>query len=228
MDTYVLSFTIFDARGLVTLDGNPVDPYVEVRCCGKTWQSETMLERSTIVTWNQNHIWNDIRLYKEQFETAYVEISVYARNWFTRDDLIGSCSLQLASINNRKNHIYAKKWMVLRTEADPDPRGVIKITAFCLRPGDTPPSGEQQEGGAEAEGGEGEGEDETDLTKAVLGGVDTSSIGGKPHQVLVTIYRVEDLPVGEGLFDQSNPFLNVEFAGCTVQSQVAKNSSNFA
>ena len=29
-DTYVLSFTIFDARGLVTLDGNPVDPYVEV------------------------------------------------------------------------------------------------------------------------------------------------------------------------------------------------------
>ena len=42
----------------------------------------------------------------------YVEISVYARNWFTRDDLIGSCSLQLASVNNRKNHIYAKKWMV--------------------------------------------------------------------------------------------------------------------
>jgi hypothetical protein len=225
-ETYVLSFTIFDARGLVTLDGNPVDPYVEVRCCGKTWYSEQMEEKITIATWNQNHIWNDIRLYKEEFETAYVEISVYARNWFTRDDLIGSCSLQLASVNNRKNHIYAKKWMVLRTEADPDPKGMIKITAFCLRPGDTPPSGEQQEGGEE--GGGGEGEEDFDLTKAVLGELDTSSIGGKPHHVLVTIYRVEDLPVGEGLFDQNNPFLTVEFSGCIVQSQVAKNSTSFA
>ena len=105
METYVLSFSIWDARGLVTADGGQVDPYVEVTCCDKRWLSEIELGKQQIVTWNANHIWNDIKLYPEQFKTAFLEIKVYARNWFLRDDLIGSCSLQLHSINTRKNHV---------------------------------------------------------------------------------------------------------------------------
>ena len=43
METYVVSFAIWDARGLVTADGGQVDPYVEVTCCDKRWLSEIEL-----------------------------------------------------------------------------------------------------------------------------------------------------------------------------------------
>ena len=35
---------------------------------------------------------------------------------------------------------------MLRTGDDPEPKGMIRVTTFCLKPGDPPPSGEQQEG----------------------------------------------------------------------------------
>jgi hypothetical protein len=117
--------------------------------------------------------------------------------------------------------------MVLRTGDDPEPKGMIRITTFCLKPGDPPPSGEQQEGvgNEEQEGG---GEEQMDLAKAVLGELDTSAVDGRPQHVLVTIYRVEDLPAKESWFEANNPFVSVEFAGSVVQSQIARNSSSFA
>jgi len=223
METYVLGFNIFDARGLVTPDGGLCDPFVVVECCGKTYQTETKVGKATIVTWNENFIWSDIQLYREQFKSAYVTFSVYARNWFTRNTLIGRCYLQLENVRNRRNHLYAKKWLTLREDDESEPRGTIKLTVFCLSPGDPAPSADQQEAGDE-EGEEG-GEDYEDLSKAVLGGkVDGGA--GKPHHVLVTIHRVEDLPAQEGWFGGKggiNPFITVEFAGACISTSLAKN-----
>eukprot|EP00397_Hematodinium_sp_SG-2012_P002251 GEMP01002257.1.p1 GENE.GEMP01002257.1~~GEMP01002257.1.p1 ORF type:complete len:1429 (+),score=308.39 GEMP01002257.1:138-4424(+) len=222
METYVLGFTVFDARGLVTPSGGPCDPFCVVECCGKRYQTEIKVNRATIVTWNENFIWSDIELYREQFKSAYVTFSIYARNWFTRNDCIGRCSLQLENIRNRRNHLYAKKWLTLREDDESEPKGTVKLTVFCLRPGDPAPSADQQEADDD-EAEEGGGEDYEDLSKAVLGGKVEGS-GGKPHHVLVTIHRVEDLPASEGwLSNGVNPFVSVEFAGACIKTSLAKN-----
>ena len=68
MDTYVLGFTVHDARGLVTPDGNPCDPYVVVRCCGREWSTDIKENKKEIVTYNQSFTWPDLQLYPEQFQ----------------------------------------------------------------------------------------------------------------------------------------------------------------
>ena len=220
MDTYVLGFTIYDARGLVTTDNAPVDPYVVVRCCGKEFQTEIKEQRKEIVTWNTSCNWADIQLYEEQFESAYVEFSVYARNWFSANELIGSCQLQLSSIHKRKSHVYSKKWLTLRNEDNPDVMGRLKVTAFCLAPGNAAP-GEDEAAEEEGEGEEDE-EDYADLNRALLGPIDTSSIGGKAHHAMITVHRVEDLPKS-GQAGIYSPFVTVEFAGMRVNTTTARN-----
>ncbi|CAD7935780.1 unnamed protein product [Amoebophrya sp. A25] len=207
METYVVGFTIFDARGLVTPDGQPCDPFILVECCGEEYQTETKIGKQSIVTYNDNFIWTKIQLYPQQFRAASITFSLYARNWFTRNDLIGRASLQLDNVRNRRFHLYAKKWLTITRDNEPAATGAISATVFCLAPGDIAPSVDQQEGiedaGDENNAG---GDDYEDLSKAVLGGsIDQS--GGKPHHVFVTIHRVEDLAPG------SCPFVTAEFAG---------------
>ena len=90
-------------------------------------------------------------MYPEQFKAASISFSVYARNWFTRNDLIGRCTLQLANVRSRRNHLYCKKWLTLTVDNESEARGAINLTVFALAPGDTAPSADQQEG-AEEEG----------------------------------------------------------------------------
>ena len=77
METYVVGFTIFDARGLVTPDGNPCDPFVVVECCGNTYQTENKINKQAIVTFNENFIWSEIKMYPEQFKAASITFSMY-------------------------------------------------------------------------------------------------------------------------------------------------------
>ncbi|CAD7964088.1 unnamed protein product [Amoebophrya sp. A120] len=217
MQTYVVGFNIFDARALVTPDGQPCDPFVLVECCDNEYQTETKQGKQSIVTYNESFIWSSIQLYPQQFKAASITFSVYSRNFFTRNDLIGRATLQLDNVRNRRNHVYAKKWMTITKDNEPAASGALCATVFCLAPGDVAPSVDQQEGNDDAgeEGGGGEQDDYEDLSKAVLGGsIDQS--GGKPHHVMVTIHRVEDLAPG------SNPFVTAEFAGSLVTTSVAK------
>lgn len=152
METYVVGFTISDARGLVTADGEPCDPFVLVECCGRQYQTETKLNKQAIVSWNESFIWSDIRMYPEQFSAATLTFSIFARNWFSRNSLIGRATLQLANVNARRNHVYAKKWLTVTRENDPEAAGAMCLTVFSLKPGDTAPSVDQQEGNDEGEG----------------------------------------------------------------------------
>eukprot|EP00746_Dinoflagellata_sp_MGD_P003068 gnl/MRDRNA2_/MRDRNA2_105982_c0_seq1.p1 gnl/MRDRNA2_/MRDRNA2_105982_c0~~gnl/MRDRNA2_/MRDRNA2_105982_c0_seq1.p1 ORF type:complete len:1491 (+),score=316.30 gnl/MRDRNA2_/MRDRNA2_105982_c0_seq1:92-4564(+) len=218
MNTYVLGFTIFDARGLQTEDSLPCDPFVVVECCGKRYQTETKIQKSAIVTWNENFIWPDIQLYPKEFDTAYVEFTVYARNWFTRNSVIGKASLQLSTINRRRAHLFAKKWLSLKQDNDPDLKGMINLTVFCLKPKEKAPSADEQEGGGDDEA-EGDGaEDYEDLQKALLGGK-VAPPDGKAHHVMISIHRVDDLsPIG---MHYPNPFVTVEFCGNMVKTSKA-------
>ena len=143
MDTYVLGFTVHDARGLVTSDGNPVDPYVVVECCGQSFSTEIKENKKEIVTFNQSMTWPEITLYPEQFESAFVEFKIMARNWFYGNDVIGSCQLQLSSIQKRKFHAYQNKWLTLKQDDNPDSTGLLKVSVFCLAPGNAAPGADE-------------------------------------------------------------------------------------
>jgi len=114
MQNYVVGFQIFDARNLQTDDGQTCDPYVVVECCGKYYRTKTECEKTQYVSYQEKLIWPDIQLYPEEFESAYIEFSVYARRFIYRDPLIGKASLQLKSINARMGHVYAKRPLLLR------------------------------------------------------------------------------------------------------------------
>ena len=68
-----------EARNLTTQDGLPCDPFVVVECCGKRYQTDTKESKAMFVSWNEDNIWPDVELYPEEFESAYIEFSVYAR-----------------------------------------------------------------------------------------------------------------------------------------------------
>lgn len=218
MKKYVVGFTISDVRNLVTEDGGPCDPFVLVECCGRKWQSTTKEEKIGLVPWNESSIWPDITLHPEEFESAYIEFSVFARHWWTRNYLIGKASMQLESVNRRKGFVYAKKPVALRREGVTNSTGTLTVTVYCLKPGEAPPSDAQQQG-AEGPQGEEQPEDFEDLSKAVLGQVDGNQ--GKPYHVNINIYRVEDLAKINGSFP--SPFVTVEFAGACVQTEPASN-----
>jgi len=219
MQTYVLGFTIIGAKSLQTEDGTPCDPFVVVECCNKIHKTQVKLQLMTIVSWDEDVIWPSIELFPEEFESAYVEFSVYSRNWFTRNYLIGKTSLQLKSINRRQDHLWAKRWLPLRNESGPEDQGMLNITVFCLLPGQSAPSATAQatpaDAADEADPAAG-GDDFEDLTKAVLSNT-VEAPPGKKHHVLINIHRVEDLPPQRGCAGTS-PFVTVEFAGSLVKT----------
>eukprot|EP00438_Fugacium_kawagutii_P006604 Skav212983 [mRNA] locus=scaffold423:123728:129229:- [translate_table: standard] len=209
MQKYVVGFEIADARNLTTQDGLPCDPFVVVECCGKRYQTDTKEAKAMFVSWNEDNIWPDVELSPEEFESAYIEFSIYARNWFTRNFLIGKAFLQLKSINARQGHVYMKKSLPLRKDGETAATGMITLTVFCLKPGESAPQGEEvkEEGDA--------GEDLEDLSKAVLGSSAETADTGKSYHVLINIYRAENLAKISG--SNPNPFVTVEFGGACVK-----------
>jgi len=214
MQKYVVGFEIADARNLTTQDSLPCDPFVVVECCGKRYQTETKEAKAMFVSWNEDNIWPDVELSQEEFESAYIEFSVYARNWFTRNFLVGKCSLQLKSINARQGHVYMKKSLPLRKEGETAATGMITLTTFCLKPGESAPQAEEVK---EAEGEDRE--DLEDLSKAVLGASADTGDTGKSYHVLINIYRAENLAKISG--SNPNPFVTVEFGGACVKTTPA-------
>mmetsp|Transcript_45036 Transcript_45036/g.102042 ORF Transcript_45036/g.102042 Transcript_45036/m.102042 type:complete len:1451 (+) Transcript_45036:77-4429(+) len=221
-ERYVVGWTVFDARGLVTSDGGPIEAFIIVKCVDKEFDTDFRFGNQ-IVTWNQSKIWSDIELFKEEFESAFIEFNVMARNWFFPNDLVGSASLQLDSVNRRKNQVYAKKWLSLYADGDPTPKGMLQVTVFCLKPGQTVPSKDIQEGNdADADDAvEGEEQDWEDLGKAQLGDMEKGNDGRASH-VVVNVQRVEHLPGVENV-SGFNPFVTVEFVGMRGKTEPGQN-----
>ncbi|CAJ1461227.1 unnamed protein product, partial [Effrenium voratum] len=116
MQNYVVGFRVFGGRSLQTEDAHPCDPFVVVDCCGLSYQTATLENRSSLAPWNEYCTWPNVSLHPQEFESSFVEFKVYARHWFTRNYLIGKASLQLSFVNKRQNHLYARRWLPLRRD----------------------------------------------------------------------------------------------------------------
>lgn len=220
VDDYVIGFKIFEAKSLKTEDGGPCDPFVLVECCGYEFRTATQENKVTksLVLWNEGYIWPDIQLHPKQFESATIDFSVYSRYWFGRNYLIGKATMQLAFINNRPRHLYARTWMQLKRDG-PSPTGELNISVYALKPGQQAPSAtEQNEAANEKNGQDGaDSEDIDDLSKHVLRAMPEAPAGRQYH-LRIIISRVEDLNDLPGGGGAPSPFVTVEFAGCLVQT----------
>ncbi|CAE7620239.1 OTOF [Symbiodinium sp. CCMP2592] len=220
MQDYVVGFRIFEGRSLQSQDGAPCDPFVLIECCGYSYQTETLERRSSLCPWNEHCTWPRIGLYPKEFESSFIEFKVYARNWFTRNFLIGKASLQLSFVNKRQHHLYARRWLPLRRDDSPAVTGTINVTIFVLKPFELAPSlslqtSEQVEAGEEAAASQA---DHEGLESAVL----TQSVdaqAGRAHYVRLNMFRVEELQDNAGA---PSPYVTVEFAGCLVKTSTGK------
>jgi len=224
-EIYVVGFTIGDAKSLCSEDGQPCDPFVVVECCDKQYQTKILENRSVVdpVPFNENCIWPSVELYPKEFECAFIEFKVYARNWFTRNYLIGKASLQLSFINKRRHHLYAKKWLCLRGEESPEVVGMLNVTVFALRPGQPPPSKSEQDNQGDADENDQEADEEwkTDLSKVVLKAT-IEAPPGKGHYAQINLHRVDDLR------EACSPYVTVEFAGSLLKTQMAQNVQQYS
>nr|CEL66850.1 TPA: heat shock protein DNAJ pfj4, putative [Neospora caninum Liverpool] len=213
---YSVGFTVHEAQNLVTEKGQPVDPLVVVRCCGREYRTEVKYAKSNVVSWDESHAWTDLCLTDEEWEAAYITFEVQAANAFWRNTLLGLVSVQLRLIQLRKTH-QIRKALPLQHPDDTDVHGSLRVTIFACAPGEAPPSPGEEEVVEEEDNN-----DYDDLRKAVI---DTNQVvereaGSRLYHVYVTAYRVEDLPTSsKGTRD---PFVTCEFAGCKLKSMQAR------
>jgi len=229
-ESYVVGFRIFDGKSLRTEDGNPCDPYVKVQCHDQTYWSSTVENRDAFVPWNETNIWPTVEMSSREFETATIEFSIYAKYWFTRDFLIGKTTLQLSFINQRRHHLYARKWLPLQREDTTECTGMLNVSVFALKPGEQAPSATQQEQEQhDDEDGDdpAAADDKLTLTQAQMKlKIDVPL--GTAHYVQINVHRVEDLR--ELVFPGGlpSPYVTVEFASCQLQTSKGDQVKAFA
>lgn len=218
MCKYVVGFTVIDARNLQTEDGQPCDPFVLVECCGARYQTATKEQKAQHVPWNEAHVWGNLELRPDEFESTYIEFSVYARHWFTRNFLIGKASLQLASINARMGHVYSKKSLSIRKEGITESRGTLALTVFVLKSGEAMCSSQQHHMREKSL------DNLEDLSQAVLGAA-AEAPQSRPYHLHISIYRAEGL--AQTGHRNPDPFVTVEFAGACVKTTAGQNVDRF-
>ncbi|CAK0800192.1 unnamed protein product [Prorocentrum cordatum] len=113
-------------------------------------------------------------------------------------------------------HVLANRAVPLRREDAARATGVLNLTVFCLRPGESVPSWSAEEVPDEHDERE-----LADISRAVLGAQDAvaEAEGGSPFHLLVSVFRVEGLAKIFGSYP--NPFVTVEFAGTVVKTPSA-------
>mmetsp|Transcript_85297 Transcript_85297/g.241700 ORF Transcript_85297/g.241700 Transcript_85297/m.241700 type:complete len:1647 (-) Transcript_85297:29-4969(-) len=231
MQDYVVGFKVFDAKSLLTEDGGPCDPFVVVECADQVYQTDTLENKvtSSLVKWNEGFVWPEIRLHPTEFESATIQFKVYSRYFWWKNYLIGQASLQLAFINNRPRHLYARTWLSLRREDGPGCTGELNVSVYALQgPQQAPSATEQNEfpDDPNAENDEGGDDNMDDLSKHVLRS-NPEAPKGTPHYVRINVIRVEDLrdlAMGGG---PPCPFVTVEFNGYMVQTVVGDRVNQF-
>ena len=101
---------------------------------------------------------------------------------FLQDDLLGSWTVDLNEVWNRRDHEYYRKWVVLVdvTGANPGARGFVKLSAVLIPPGASPPTHDP----------------------AVTAAADSApfiplmppATAMTPYELIVELHRAEDLP----------------------------------
>ncbi len=124
------------------------DAYATVRMgpvSGIVRKTEAKFETVNAV-WETKFLFEDIRLTDDEFKKEKLAISVYDRNTFARNELIGSHEFSLTNIQRQRGSQYDRKWFPLTLPEQPGHiRGHVLLTAYVLKAGAEPPHSEDRE-----------------------------------------------------------------------------------
>lgn len=217
--SYVVGFTVHEARGLRGSDGQSVDPLIVVRAAGHEYKTAVKHGKSKRAIWEESYIWNDLKLTEDEFNMSYIDFELQSAWTFGRNEVLGTAKVQLAMVRRRTNHSYVQK--VLDAMLGAQQTAKIKVTVFCYGNGDEPPKPEDMEQDGEETAAQLE-----NLNLAVLG--DQKAKGDRFSQgyhLFVHVHRAEHLGGGEEKF---NPYIVVEFNNNTLELPPMKETHTFS
>lgn len=234
---YLCQVTIVEGRELSGTDSSGTcDPFVRVTCGNADPQATTTESETNNPSWNQSFTFSNLNFTDSELESWELKIECMDFNMFMTNDLIGSFSVGLATLNRNSNHEFYNTWItLLHSDYGSTPRGYLLINCFIVGPDDEPPAhaiGEQM--GLDEDGEESEEDDDDLLTaeqrklkkmkKKAISVVKTPMIAKKMYQLSVSIYRADKLEKIGG--KDPSCFVSVRTCGIVERTHVSESTAN--
>ena len=198
---------IIEARDLRGKDSNNLsDPYVVVSCHGQSQRTEITRDQVNVL-WDRMFVFQDVILNKDEFERENIHVQVFDANVIMRNELIGQFSFGFQKVWSQPKpteHQYYRKWVILTDPEDAfEQMGYLLCSVTVLGPGDKPPT-----------------HIEGELPEAEVlrppPGIGTHRRG---YNMMVKIYRGEEVPAVDGGAGTSDPFVSFKFNGIVMRTQ---------
>lgn len=210
---------IIEARGLQGLSGNHMSDAYAVTQVGPAtrYNKRTEAKYGTVnAVWQTKYLFEDVMLTEDEFQKEKIAISVWDRNVFSRNEMIGLHEFSLSNIIRQKGCQYDRKWFPLTLPNQPGTtKGFVLMTMYVLRPGTPTPQPEEKE---EKKGAEEE--------KPIL--TDPKYEAPTPYLLNVLIYKGAHILHNNKLpiFGAQNPYVVCRFNGNLAQTAPHVNTEN--
>jgi len=137
---YQVQVHVIEARELKAKDlEGTSDPVVYVKCLGET-QTTEVKEKCLNCVFDELFIINKRDMDKEDFDESLLKLEVMDADSLTRNDLIGSYTVDLSWIYFRPRHELYRSWVGLSNDEDPEEnpgiQGYLKISVQIVGPND--------------------------------------------------------------------------------------------
>ena len=96
-----------------------------------------MIEKQLNAVWDELLIFNLRNVDKDEFEQAQIRLSIMDADTFTRNDMIGSYTVEASYIYYKKDHEQYRTWVALVNEEDVEDTGIqgyLKCSISVRRP----------------------------------------------------------------------------------------------
>ena len=125
---YMIHVLVEQAKNLKVLDGQTVDPIVEINCLGerKFTTAQNDIDGVGVAKWNEHIFFEPKNCEKEQLEKGKIEIKLLDKGFF-KDAMIGYYEFDLSYIYLRKDHALMHKWLIL---SNPESEEFGEVTAY--------------------------------------------------------------------------------------------------
>lgn len=141
---FVVGIIVHEVMRLEALAHDEIDALCCIQCLGHKFKTDIRPSVRERGRFEQRFQLRDKTISRsEDLQSAFINFEVQAALTFSRNDIVGSASLPLATVWQSASHAYVRKWLELRKENTVTAE--LLITAFCYGKGDTPPTQEDLE-----------------------------------------------------------------------------------
>lgn len=147
---YLFQATIIECRNLKTENYQQFnDIFVKINVADQCPQITSVTKGTTGGEWNQTFTFSNLSLSEEMYRNAQIIFEVYFLKNFSKNTMIGSFSMNVATLYENINHEIHNSWLTLTCESfQHQITGYLKVSCFIISQNDKPPvhlEGETQE-----------------------------------------------------------------------------------